>query len=179
MQQLQSEGIPSQFSKDQYQSSNYLSYDNGGSMNSKEAKSRKNLQNYTFGGMTNIRKGAMYNQPNNNFKINTNPIQDSEPGFESGRENLTGFGEKNSKQGSDFFNLQRPNKPKVTNFFDQAYGTDIRKKARERPMSCKSGYSRKSQIMQRVKAYKAPNPYRNSGEYYKQKKSRKESRRFK
>ena len=55
------------------------------------------------------------------------------------------------------------NKPKVMNFFDQAYGTNVIKRAKERPQSCRSGYSRKSSILHKLKAFKAPDPYRNSG----------------
>lgn len=134
MQNFQSEGLPSQ--GQQYRTSSHLSYDNSKTVGSRGTKGTKNLQHYTFGGMTNIRKTALYNQlAHNGSKQNSAYNPSSEPGFESGRENLTGFGEVRNPTDSDFYNLQKPKKAKVPNFFDQAYGTNIRKKARERPMS--------------------------------------------
>lgn len=177
---LQSQGGQSQMSKNQFKGSSHMSYDHTNSMSSKDLKSNKNLQHYTFGGMTNIRQTPLYNQlVHNNLKINSEVTQNSEVDYESGRQNHTGYAGMSSQHEGDYFNLQKPQKAKVANFFDQAYGTDIRKKARERPMSCKSGYSRKSHIMERLKAYKAPNPYKGNSKYVNKKQSKKGSRRFK
>jgi hypothetical protein len=125
---------------------------------------KKNLQNYTFGGMTNIRKTPVYNQlAPNKFKIERDRNTSSD--FDTGREQLTGFGYSGKGEG-DYIRLQRPTKPKNQNFYDQAYNSDIIKRARMRPQSCKSGYSRKSNVLDRIKTYKAPDPYRKSGSYF-------------
>jgi hypothetical protein len=114
--------------------------------------------------MTNIRKTPVYNQlAPNKFKIEWDHNISSD--FDTGREELTGFEQYNKGEG-DYIRLQRPTRPKMQNFHDQAYNSDIIKKARLRPQSCKSGYSRKSNVLERIKTYKAPDPYRKSGSYF-------------
>lgn len=99
----------------------------------------------------------------NKFKIQSEYNMSSDFPVETGREVLTGFGGSMNNSNAEYISLERPKKPKVMNFFDQAYGTNVIKRARERPQSCRSGYSRKSSIMQKLKVFKAPDPYRNSG----------------
>lgn len=137
------------------------------SMDSKASKKRKNLQQYTFGGMKNIRNTSMYSELNPN-KYNPSEFNQSNDGMmETGGEVLTGFGASQSNgKLSGFIPLNPPVKPKVPNFFDQAYGTDVRKRAKDRPQSCKSGYSRKSNVLERLRTYKPPNPYAQSGSYF-------------
>ena len=154
----------SQWVKDNYKTSNYIASDGIRSVNHKPDQRRKNLQAYTFGGMTNIRNTTMYNDLTpNKFKIESDYNQSSEFGMETGGEVLTGFGvSQNHTIKPDLITLERPKKPKVMNFFDQAYGTNVIKRAKERPQSCKSGYSRKSNVIKRLRTYKAPDPYKQS-----------------
>jgi len=131
----ESEGLPNQWTQNNYKASSHLTSKNLTSTNSKSSQ-KKNLQHYTFGGMTNIRRTPLYNQlAVSKLKggIEINPS--SEADFESGREKLTGFTPSVSGQKGDFVRLNRPTRPKMPNFFDQAYNTDIRKKVKNRPMS--------------------------------------------
>lgn len=92
------------------------------------------MQHYTFGGMTNIRKTPLYNQlTTNKFKNESEHNMSSDIG--TGREQFTSYELSNNGGNSAYTMLQRPVRPKVPNFFDQAYNTDIIKRARERPQS--------------------------------------------
>ena len=178
--QKESDPFHSQWTRDNYQTSNLMSSNHLGSIDSKVTKGRKNLQHYTFGGMTSIRKTPLYGQLRpNQLMTQSDHNMSSDLGFESGREKLTGFSVSKVGNEGEFIQLQRPQRPKVPNFFEQAYGADAKKKARERPLSCKSGYSRKSNILERIKTYKAPNPYKNTKASFYKKDSRKGSKRFK
>lgn len=128
---------------------------------SKGAKGRKNLQAYTFGGMTNIKNTKLYSDIASPGGMTTSEQNQSlETPMGTGREVLTGFGQSQQVTNPGYVTLSKPTRPKVPNFFDQAYGTDPKKRLRQRPQSCKSGYSRRSNIMEKIKAYKAPDPYR-------------------
>ena len=107
-----------------------------GQLIAKQRKKENNLQHYTFGGMTNIKKTPLFTQlRSNKFKPSSDHNFSSDLGFDSGREKLTGFSTSNTNKDENYTKLLRPTRPKVPNFFDQAYGSDIKKKARERPMS--------------------------------------------
>lgn len=85
--------------------------------------------------MTNIRKTPLYNQlAPNRFKIESDHNLSSDAGIDTGREVLTGFGGSNMTK-SGYVTLDRPARPKVPSFFDQAYYTDPKKRAKERPQS--------------------------------------------
>lgn len=115
--------------------------------------------------MTNIRKTPLYKQlALDRIKSESEHNMSSDIG--TGREQFTGYELSNNGSNSAYTMLQRPVRPKVPNFFDQAYNTDIIKRARERPQSCKSGYSRKSNVLERIKTYKAPDPYQKSGSHF-------------
>lgn len=170
-----SEPFYSQWTRDNYKTANSLANDalqsslanytsNPSNYLPKHKKDRKNLQHYTFGGMTSIRQTPLYQQLG---KTSSEHNMSSDVALSSRREVLTGFGQSQlDTRNSGQITLQRPTKPKVPNFFDQAYYTDPKKRARDRPQSCKSGYSRKSTTLQRMKAYKADNPYQKSGAYF-------------
>jgi hypothetical protein len=68
----------------------------------------------------------------NKFNIESEHNFSSE--YDTGREQLTGFGGQSQPNGN-LISLQKPMKPKVPNFFDQAYGTNFIKRVRERPQS--------------------------------------------
>lgn len=117
------------------------------------------MQGYTFGGMKNIRSSTMYSGMSQN---NMTPEQHnfSEYRVETGGEILTGFeGSPRDSTNPNIIPLERPKHPKVKNFFDQAYGTNVWKRARDRPQSWKSGYTAKSSTINKLKTYKAINPY--------------------
>ena len=118
------------------------------------------MQGYTFGGMKNIRSSTMHSDLTPN-QLNANSNNNfSESAFETGREMLTGFeGSQANTANQNLVTLERPKHPKVKNFFDQAYGTNLKKRARERPQSCRSGYSAKSSTISKLRTFKAANPY--------------------
>ena len=157
----------SQWTKNNYITSNHLASQAYRVSTANPKRKRKNLQGYTFGGITNIRKTKLYDE----ITGSQNPAShhmSSEAGFDSGREMLSGFyppSQLTVNPGGGL-TLERPTKPKVKNFFEQAYGADYKKQIKDRPMSCKSGYSRKSNVIERIKSYKAPNPYSASKNYF-------------
>lgn len=157
----------SQWTKDNFKTSSFMASEGIRSMDSKSSKKRKNLQHYTFGGMTNIRNTTMLNDMTPNRFASSEFNQSNDGMMETGGEVLTGFGASQSNgKSSGYIPLNPPTRPKVPNFFDQAYGTDVRKRAKDRPQSCKSGYSRKSNVIERLRTYKPPNPYAQSGSYF-------------
>lgn len=143
----------SQWTRDNYKTSNVIASEALRSLSSSAQKKIKNLQHYTFGGMTNI---AATEAMNNS----------SEWGVTSGREALTGFGQSQTfSNAPGYTTASRPMKAKVPSFFEQAYGLDSKKLAKERPQSWKSGYARRANILDKIKCYKAPNPYKNYTNY--------------
>ena len=112
------------------------------SMGSKKSmKKLQNLQTYTFGGMTSINKTDINNS--------------SEAAMESGREALTGFGASQAMSGSQgYATLQRPTKVKAPNFFEQAYGVDPIKLARQRVLTGKLGYMKRPSTVDKIRLIK-------------------------
>jgi hypothetical protein len=133
MSNVNSEQFYSQWTKDNYKTMSYMASDAIRSVNSKPDKKKKNLQHYTFGGFTNIRKTPLYYEMAPN-KFNIEPEHNFSSEYDTGREQLTGYGGQTHTT-AKHISLQRPMKPKVPNFFDQAYGTNLIKRVRERPQS--------------------------------------------
>lgn len=153
-----------QWAKNNMRSTNNFASENLNSNKFLPENRRKNLQGYTFGGMKNIRSSTMYGGMNPNMYNMTSEQQNfSEYPVETGGEVLTGF-ERTSRDSTNpnIIQLERPKYPKVKNFFDQAYGTNVVKRARDRPQSCKSEYSAKSSTINKLKSYKPANPYQNT-----------------
>lgn len=98
----------SQWTKDNYKTMNNISSEYmRKSFGSNTVNRHKNLQKYTFGGLTNIGTSEM------------NHSHDS--GYDTNREILTGFGQSQTVD-NGAVNLVAPTKPKVPSFFEQAYG---------------------------------------------------------
>ena len=123
------EAFYSQWTRDHYKTTSDLANSAIKGQNVKPMNKRKNLQHYTFGGMTNIRNTPLYGELGpNRFKIESEHAQSFDADFGTGREVLTGFAKsQTSNKNSGYVTLQRPTKPKVANFFEQAYGPDPKK----------------------------------------------------
>lgn len=118
--------------------SNYVNSSAMRSMSNNRSKTFKNLQAYTFGGITHVAPS----DPNANSL---------ESGYDSGREVLTGFGQSQTFSQRQAAGLTKPQKPKNPNFFEQAYGMDHKKMARQRPQTCKSGYMKRPSTVDKIR----------------------------